>query len=61
MTAAAPRGKMKNTSPASLAEVEMAIARVGVAVVVVGAPVIASIVPVEVSRPVAYKAGSGFR
>ena len=34
--------------------VEMAIARVGVAVVVVGAPVIASIVPVEVSRPVAY-------
>ncbi|MDE6514930.1 MAG: MFS transporter [Bacteroidales bacterium] len=32
--------------------VEMAIARVGVAVVVLGSPVIASIVPVSVSRPV---------
>ena len=33
--------------------VEMAIARIGVAVVVLGAPVAANIVPVSVSRPVA--------
>ena len=34
--------------------VEMAIARVGVAVVMLGAPVLASITPVSVSRPVAF-------
>ena len=34
--------------------VEMAIARVGVAVVMLGSPVIANIVPVSVSRPVAF-------
>ena len=34
--------------------VEMAIARVGVAVVMLGAPVLANITPVSVSRPVAF-------
>lgn len=34
--------------------VEMAIARVGVAVVMLGAPVLANIAPVSVSRPVAF-------
>jgi predicted MFS family arabinose efflux permease len=34
--------------------VEMAIARVGVAVVMIGAPVVAHITPVSVSRPVAF-------
>lgn len=36
--------------------VEMAIARIGVAVVTVGSPVIASITPISVSRPVAVSA-----
>lgn len=35
--------------------IEMAIARVGVAVVVIASPVIASIHPIDVSRPVAYE------
>lgn len=35
--------------------IEMAIARVGVAVVVIASPAIASIHPIDVSRPVAYE------